>query len=123
TSVSTDSSGEPPRSPSTASSQQPSARADQVSFNAGPLDALFREFLEYQKQEAQRAGDNPSENEALFAEFQTLVKQQLDRQRKGVRTVSGSINRETDAAQSNVERLRLQPAVLRSAEPKLRERI
>ena len=85
TSVSTDSKGEPPRSPSTTSPQQPRAWADQVSLNAGPLDALFREFLEYQKQEAQRAGDNPSQNEALFAEFQTYVKQQLDRQRKGVR--------------------------------------
>jgi uncharacterized protein len=81
-SVSTESNGEPPRSPAMSSPQQPRAQADQVSFNAGPLDTLFREFLEYQKQQAQRAGDNPSQNEALFAEFQTYVKhllQQPDR--------------------------------------------
>jgi uncharacterized protein len=81
-SVSTESNGEPPRSPGISSPQQPRAQADQISFNAGSLDTLFREFLEYQKQQAQRAGDNPSQNEALFAEFQTYVKhllQQPDR--------------------------------------------
>ena len=76
-SVSTESNGEPPRSPGISTPQQPRAQADQVSFNAGPLDTLFREFLEYQKQQAQRAGDNPSQNEALFAEFQTYVKHLL----------------------------------------------
>ena len=69
---------EQPLSPEAESPRSPNAQASaQVSFEAGQRDALFREFLEYQKREAEKAGANPSQNEALFAEFQTYVKHLL----------------------------------------------
>jgi len=76
---------ERPLSPSTASRQKPRAQeGDRVSFDTEHLDALFREFVEYQKREAQTEGNNTNWNDALFAEFQTYVKhllQQPDWQR------------------------------------------
>jgi uncharacterized protein len=59
-----------------------------VSLDEAQRDALFREFLEYQKRGAQGAGDNPSHNEALFAEFQSYVNhllQQPDRPLTGAK--------------------------------------
>jgi uncharacterized protein len=50
---------------------------ERISLDEGQRDALFREFLQFQKREAQRARDNPSHNEALFAEFQSYVNQLL----------------------------------------------
>jgi hypothetical protein len=46
-------------------------------LNAGQRDALFREFLEYEKQQTQKAEQAPSQKEALFAEFQEYVKHAL----------------------------------------------
>src|ERR1700730_15745563 len=74
-SASIDFNGEPPLPPSTAKPQEPRAQInDQVSLNAGQRDALFREFLEYEKQQTQKAEHAPSQKEALFAEFQAYVK-------------------------------------------------
>jgi TRAP-type uncharacterized transport system substrate-binding protein len=85
-SVSADYNGEVPLLPSTASPREPSEKhgGDRISLDAQQRDALFREFVEYQQREAQ--GENPSQNEALFAEFQTYVKhllKQPDRQLTG----------------------------------------
>ena len=77
-SMSADSKGEPPHPPSTASPQEPTVQdRSRASFNAAQLDALFRSFLEYEKQEAQKTRDDSSQNERLFAEFQAYAKQHL----------------------------------------------
>jgi len=70
-SVSIDFNGEPPLPPSTATGAQVN---DQVSLNAGQRHALFREFLEYEKHQTQKAEHTPSQKEALFVEFQAYVK-------------------------------------------------
>lgn len=70
------SNGEPLSPPTTAGPKEPKA-SDQTSSNAGQLDRFFREFLEYQKHEAQKTKADPSKNDALFAEFQAYVRQQL----------------------------------------------
>ena len=57
---------------------------DGISLDTQQRDALFKEFVEYQKREAH--GDNLSPKEALFAEFQMYVKrllEQPDRQLTG----------------------------------------
>jgi len=74
-SILTDTNKDPPLSLSTDRAHEPGEpqAGDRVSFDAEQRDALFREFVSYQKREAQRAGGNPRQNEALFAEFQTYV--------------------------------------------------
>ena len=77
-SVSTEFNGQPLPPPTTASPKGPEAKpSDQTSSNAGQLDGFFRAFLEYQKWEAQKTKDDSGQNDALFAEFQTYVKQHL----------------------------------------------
>jgi TRAP-type uncharacterized transport system substrate-binding protein len=49
---------------------------DRISLDAQQRDALFKEFIEYQKR--QTHGDNQSQKEALFAEFQTYMKHRLE---------------------------------------------
>src|SRR5438067_4385555 len=74
----TDLNKEPPRSPSTASAQEPRAQGrDRVSFDTEQRDALFREFLEYQKRGAQKKEYSTNENDTLFSEFETYVKHLL----------------------------------------------
>ena len=74
-------------SPQGASPPEPNTQtSNRFSFNPGQRDALFREFVEYQKRETQTSG--ASQNEALFAEFQTYVKhvlQQPDRPLTGAK--------------------------------------
>ena len=43
---------------------------EQLTSDKAQLDALFRDFLEYQKQEASKRPEDLSQKEALFAEFQ-----------------------------------------------------
>jgi len=70
--------GEPPHSPSTAIPQEPTVQdRSRAAFNAAQLNALFRSFLEYEKQEAQKTRDDSNQNERLFAEFQAYAKQHL----------------------------------------------
>ena len=49
---------------------------DGISLDTQQRDALFREFVEYQKREEH--GENLSPKEALFAEFQMYVKRLLE---------------------------------------------
>jgi uncharacterized protein len=62
--------------PSTGRPQQPSEAqgGNQVSLNAEQRDALFREFLTYQRREAKNKEFNRNQSEALFAEFDAYVK-------------------------------------------------
>jgi len=82
-------------SPSTASPQEPRAQeGDRVSFNKEQLDALFREFFEYQKREVKREAYDTKHNETLFAEFEIYVKhlsQQPDRPHSGARVESPAV--------------------------------
>jgi uncharacterized protein len=74
-------------SPQEESPPEPNAQtSNRFSFNPGQRDALFREFVEYQKRQTQTSGTN--QNEGLFAEFQTYVKrvlQQPDRPPTGAK--------------------------------------
>ena len=74
----TDLNKELPRSPSTASAQEQRAQGrDRISFDTEQRDALFREFLEYQKRGAQKKEYSTNENDTLFSEFETYVKHLL----------------------------------------------
>ena len=67
---------------------------DRVSFNKEQLDALFREFVEYQKREVKREAYDTKHNETLFAEFEIYVKhlsQQPDRPHSGARVESPAV--------------------------------
>ena len=86
-------------SPSAANSKEAGLQGGHpVSFSSEQLDTLFREFLEYTKQESQREVWN--ENQALFAEFQTYVNhllQQPNQQHTGTSAeASAAIVRDTN---------------------------
>jgi uncharacterized protein len=69
-----------PQPSAAASRQAPGAEvSNAISLDNSRLDALFTEFLEYQKQEARKSRDDPSQIETLFAEFQAYEKRLLQR--------------------------------------------
>jgi uncharacterized protein len=57
-------------SPQPNASTSQSEQIEQLTSDKAQLDALFRDFLEYQKQEASRPPEDLSQKEVLFAEFQ-----------------------------------------------------
>ena len=91
----TDFNEEPPLASSPANSREARGQqSDRVSFNAEQIDALFREFVEYQKQGVKREAYDTKENETLFAEFEIYVKhlsQQPDREQTGTRAESPAV--------------------------------
>jgi hypothetical protein len=48
-------------------------QTEQLTSDKAQLDAFFRDFLEYQKQEASKPPEGLSQKEALFAEFQAYL--------------------------------------------------
>jgi uncharacterized protein len=60
-----------PRQPSASTSQY--EQTDQLTNDKAQLEAFFRDFLDYQKQEASKTPDGPSQKEALFADFQAYL--------------------------------------------------
>ena len=57
--------------PSASTSQY--EQTEQLTNDKAQLEAFFRDFLDYQKQEASKTPDGPSQKEALFADFQAYL--------------------------------------------------